>query len=113
MAEKLKSFDDNYTFEFGKNYLMKYKRTTMYFICEPALDWYRVEHSTSKDTTYAFINFSDVPGRYRYYLNPSHGNGELIFKELNEAETKERESAYKTWEAMEQQTRKFNYKFKK
>ncbi|MCK9575511.1 MAG: hypothetical protein WC979_02080 [Candidatus Pacearchaeota archaeon] len=113
MAEKLKSYDNKYTFEFGKSYLMKYKRTTMFFICEPKLDWYRVEHSTSKDTGYAFINFSDIPGRYSYYANPLNGKGELIVRELTAAEIKERDSAYDTWEAMENQTRKFNYKFKK
>lgn len=102
-----KASDGTFEFIHGKSYVMKYRRTTMFFVYEKECDWLRVEHSTSKDTGYAFINCHEIVGRYSYYNNSLHGDGKRTCRELTDAEIKERNAMYNTWEQIEKSKPKF------
>jgi hypothetical protein len=88
----------------GKSYVIKYKRTTIYFVYEQENDWYRIEHITARDSHYAFIINKDVQSRCNYYNNEHHANGTLNFRELTADEIQSRNAEYNTWEQINVKT---------
>lgn len=111
MENTLKSNDGTFTFENGKSYAMKFKRTTVLHVYEKQGDWYRTEWVTAKNHEYhGYINFEQLPARYAWFKNL--GNGKMICTEIPEAEVKAREAAYNTWAIAEEKAKEAKYKKK-
>lgn len=104
------STDNNeFTFENGKSYSMKFKRTTVNHIYEPEYDWYRTEWITAKKLEYhGFIDISQLPDRYSWYR--SLGKGKVVCKEMTIEEVKTSSAAYNTWEIQEERAKAEKYK---
>jgi len=111
MENTLKSKDGKFTFERGKSYAMKYRRTTALHIYEKEYDWYRTEWSTSRKQTYdGYINFNQLPERYTWFTNL--GKGKMVCTELTESQVKELDAAFNTYEKIEEKNREEKYKKK-
>jgi len=104
MREKNFTTEDGFTFEPGKSYFMKYKRTIMRHVYEKEGDWYRVERVTSKTKEVTgYVNDNQLASRYNYFKHL--GGGKIECREMTADEIKQSNADYNTWEEMENQKR--------
>ena len=109
--EKFTTDDKAFTFEVGKSYYMKFKRTTMCFLYEPKNNWYRLERKTNKNQDVeGYILRRELSQWYNYLNNEDHANGKIKVIELDEVTIKEHNAFYNNWEINKEEERKAKFK---